>query len=128
MLERPLVVKGNRSAIGYGPGVDEIRERGLKTVPSLHVAPHRSAAAPIALECRRRQCLEFGDTRSRLLVGEIVHIHLRDGLVADGKIDTTKLNPIARIAGPTYATLGEIIRMAPIAQTPKTTINPQTYD
>ncbi len=128
IADQPLIEKVHRSAIEYAPEVDEIRELGLKTVPSRHVAPPRIEVAPVALECRLRQCLEFGDTRSRLLVGEIVHIHLRDDLVVDGKIDTMKLNPIARIAGPTYATLGEIIRMTPIAQTTKTTITRQTDD
>jgi flavin reductase (DIM6/NTAB) family NADH-FMN oxidoreductase RutF len=52
-------------------------------------------------------------------VGEIVRFHLRDDLLVNGKIDTRKLRPICRLAGPNYARLGEIVTMRPIAQTPK---------
>jgi flavin reductase (DIM6/NTAB) family NADH-FMN oxidoreductase RutF len=83
------------------------------------VKPPRVAVAPIAMECRFRQCLEFGETRSRLIVGEIVLIHLRDDLLKDGKIDTEALDPIARIAGPRYASLGRIVTMKSVFQTSK---------
>ena len=110
-----------RSAVEYPPEVSETETLGLATVPSLHVKPPRVAAAPIAMECRLRQCLEFGETRSRLIVGEVVAFHFRDGLFRDGKIDTRALDPLCRLAGPNYATLGEIVAMQPIFQTPKTT-------
>jgi flavin reductase (DIM6/NTAB) family NADH-FMN oxidoreductase RutF len=73
------------------------------------------------MECRLRQCLEFGETRSRLIVGEVVAFHFRDGLLNNGKIDTKVLDPLCRLAGPNYATLGEIVALQPIFQTPKTT-------
>jgi flavin reductase (DIM6/NTAB) family NADH-FMN oxidoreductase RutF len=119
IADQPLIQKVHASAVEYPPEVSELEELGLVAVPSREVAPPRIEAAPVALECRLRHCMEFGETRSRLMVGEVVTIHIRDGLVSNGKIDTRALNPIARIAGPTYATLGEIITLAPIAQTPK---------
>jgi flavin reductase (DIM6/NTAB) family NADH-FMN oxidoreductase RutF len=119
IADQPLIQKVHASAVEYPPEVSELEELGLVAVPSREVAPPRIEAAPVALECRLRHCMEFGETRSRLIVGEVVTIHIRDGLVSNGKIDTRALNPIARIAGPTYATLGEIITLAPIAQTPK---------
>ena len=83
-----LIEAVHNSAIEYPPEVSETEMLGLATVPSLHVKPPRLAAAPIAMECRLRQCLEFGDTRSRLIVGEVVAFHFRDGLLKNGKIDT----------------------------------------
>lgn len=71
------------------------------------------------MECRFRTCLEFGETRSRLIVGEVIKFHIRPGLVQDGKIDTAMLNPIARVAGPVYASLGKMIVKPMIKQTPK---------
>jgi flavin reductase (DIM6/NTAB) family NADH-FMN oxidoreductase RutF len=117
-----LIEAVHASAIEYPPEVSEIEMLGLATVPSLHVKPPRVAAAPIAMECRLRQCLEFGDTRSRLIVGEVLAFHFRDGLLKNGKIDTKSLDPLARLAGPNYATLGEIVTMQPIQQSVKTTI------
>lgn len=110
----------HRSAIEYPSEVSEVAELGLATLPSTLVAPPRLAMAPIAAECRLRHMLEFGETRSRLLVGEVVMFHFRPGLVQDGKIDTRLLDPICRLGGPSYARLGEIVTRTPIHQTPKT--------
>ena len=46
--------------------------------------------------------------------------HIRDGLVNNGKVETAALDPIARIAGPRYARLGEIVTLNPVFQTRKT--------
>ena len=117
-----LIAAVHGSAIEYPPEVSETEMLGLATVPSLHVKPPRLTAAPIAMECRLRQCLEFGDTRSRLIVGEVVAFHFRDGLLKNGKIDSATLDPLCRLAGPNYATLGEIVTMQPIQQSVKTTV------
>lgn len=107
------------SAEEHPAEVSEVAVLGLPTLPCDLVAPARLADAPVAMECQLRHCIEFGETRSRLLVGEVVRIHLRDGLLQNGKVDTTELDPIARIGGPTYATLGSLITKKTIRQTPK---------
>jgi len=122
IADRPLIGAVHESAVEHPPEVSEVELQNLATAPSLHVRPPRIAAAPIAMECRLRQCLEFGETRSRLIVGEVVAFHFRDGLMQGGKIDTKVLDPIGRLAGPNYATLGEVVTMRPIAQTVKTTV------
>lgn len=55
-------------------------------------------------------------------MGGILLFHVRDGLLVNGKIDTSALQPLCRIGGPNYARLGEIIRMLPVAQTAKTVL------
>jgi flavin reductase (DIM6/NTAB) family NADH-FMN oxidoreductase RutF len=120
IADRPLIGAVHASAVEYPPEVSETEALGLETAASLHVKPPRVKAAPIAMECLR-QCLEFGETRSRLIVGEVVAFHFRDGLLNNGKIDTKALDPLCRLAGPNYATLGEIVALQPIFQTPKTT-------
>jgi flavin reductase (DIM6/NTAB) family NADH-FMN oxidoreductase RutF len=122
IADRPLIGAVHESAVEHPPEISEVELLGLATEPSLHVKPPRIAAAPIAMECRLRQCLEFGETRSRLIVGEVVAFHFRDGLMQGGKIDTKELDPVARLAGPNYATLGEVVAMRPIAQSVKTTV------
>jgi flavin reductase (DIM6/NTAB) family NADH-FMN oxidoreductase RutF len=119
IADRPLIRDVHESAIEHPPEVSEVEVLGLATRPGLHVRVPRLAVAPVAMECRLRHCMEFGETRSRLLVGEVVSFHLRDGLLADGKVDTRRLDPICRLAGPNYATLGEIVTMAAIHQTSK---------
>lgn len=107
------------SAVEHPAEISEVELLGLETLPCRHVAPPRLAAAPVAMECRLRQCLEFGETRSRLIVGEVVAFHMRAGLVRNGKIDTRELDPICRLGGPNYARLGEIVTKAPLRQTSK---------
>lgn len=114
-LLRPL----HDSAEEVGPDISEAEMLGLPVTPGARIDTPRLVDAPIAMECRLRQVLEFGETRSRFIVGEIVGIHLRDGLLQDGKIDTPTLDPICRLAGPNYATLGKITTLRTLAQTPK---------
>jgi flavin reductase (DIM6/NTAB) family NADH-FMN oxidoreductase RutF len=109
----------HESSTEYPPDVSEVEELNLETVPGERVKVPRLAVAPIAMECRFRQCLEFGETRSRLLVGEVLMFHIRDGLLNNGKIETEALDPIARIGGPRYARLGEIFTLKPVFQTSK---------
>lgn len=109
----------HESSAEFPPDVSEVAELDLETVPSELIAVPRLAAAPIAMECRFRQCLEFGETRSRLIVGEVLMFHFRDGLLHNGKIETEALDPIARIAGPRYARLGDIVVLKSVFQTSK---------
>ena len=109
----------HQTAVEYESHISEVAELGLDVTPSDLIAASRLVDAPVAMECVLRHCLEFGDARSRLLVGEVCRIHIRDGLLRSGKIDTVALDPIARIAGPTYARLGELITKPTIRRTPK---------
>ncbi|MBV9982394.1 flavin reductase family protein [Bradyrhizobium sp.] len=111
----------HESSVEHPPEVSEVEQLKLETVPSESIKVPRLAAPPVAMECRFRQCLEFGEARSRLIVGEVVLFHVRDGLVTNGKIETEALDPIARIGGPRYARLGDIVTFRTVFQTPKST-------
>jgi flavin reductase (DIM6/NTAB) family NADH-FMN oxidoreductase RutF len=110
----------HESSTEHPPDVSEVEELRLSTLPGERIKVPRLAAAPIAMECRFRQCFEFGETRSRLIVGEVLVFHIKDGLLNNGKIETEALDPIARIAGPRYAKLGDIVTLKPVFQTSKT--------
>ncbi len=119
IADSTLMTAVHESSTEHPPDVSEVEELNLETLPGERVKVPRLAAAPIAMECRFRQCLEFGETRSRLLVGEVLVFHIRDGLLNNGKIETEALDPIARIGGPRYARLGEIFTLKPVFQTSK---------
>lgn len=112
----------HESAEEHPPHVSEVELLGLETVPSDFIAVPRLAAAPVALECRLHQSIAFGDTGSEFIVGEVLAFHVRDGLARDYKIDTLALNPICRLGGPNYATLGKIVTLRMVSQTAKTVI------
>ncbi|MBI3524839.1 MAG: flavin reductase family protein [Betaproteobacteria bacterium] len=111
IADQPLLQALHASATEFPPDVSEIEILGLETRDSVTVKPPRIAAAPVSLECVLHDCIEFGREPNRLMIGEVQRFYIRDGLVKDGKITTSELNPIARLGGPIYATLGEIITM-----------------
>ncbi len=73
----------------------------------------RITEAPAALECRHYTTLEVSATR-RLVIGEILHIHIREGVWDHEKmrIDMTRYRPLARLYGNFYASLGEPFTLA----------------
>lgn len=120
IADSSLMTAVHESSTEHPPDVSEVEELRLSTLPGERIKVPRLAAAPVAMECRFRQCLEFGETRSRLIIGEVLVFHIRDGLLNNGKIETEALDPIARIGGPRYAKLGEIVTLKPVFQTSKT--------
>ncbi len=119
IADTPLMNAVHDSSVEHPPDFSEVEHLGLETAPSELINVPRLTAPPDAMECRFRQCIEFGEAKSRLIVGEVVMIHIRDGLVNNGKVESAALDPIARIAGPRYARLGEIVTLNTVFQTPK---------
>jgi flavin reductase (DIM6/NTAB) family NADH-FMN oxidoreductase RutF len=103
------------SSAAYPPGRSEVEALGLETHPSTKIATPRLARAPAALECRFHSSFELGDVGDRIVIGQVVMFQIADRIFRNGKIQTMELNPVARIAGPNYALLSEIITM-PSAQ------------
>ncbi|GGF51177.1 flavin reductase [Marmoricola endophyticus] len=110
------------SAVEHPPATSEVDLLGLETSTSRLVTPPRLALAPLAMECRWQQTVPFGRTGSQFMVGEVVCFHVREDLWVDGKVDTPTLRPLARLGGPTYATIGEPVTHRGIAQTAKSVI------
>jgi len=100
--------------------VSEVELLGLPTSPSTHLKVPRLQAAPVAMECRFHSATPFGDTGAEFFVGEVLCWHVRDGLLTQGKVDSFELDPLCRLGGPWYATLGERLHQQPVAQTAKT--------
>jgi flavin reductase (DIM6/NTAB) family NADH-FMN oxidoreductase RutF len=112
MVDEDLGPLMNDCAINFPPDVSEIEALGIETRPSVKVAVPRIAAAPFALECRKVVSLAFTDSRE-MLIGEVVAVHARGGLV-DPKTfytDTDKYRPIGRLAGNAYSRQGEVYEM-----------------
>lgn len=94
----------------FPSAVSEVERLGLATVPSSTVRPPRLASAPVALECELDEVVRFGRAPSEFIVGRVTLVHVKDGLFRDGKIDTSELRPLARIAGPNYSKIETVMR------------------
>ena len=99
-----LVERMEVCAIKFGPGVDELAEAGLETVPGTMVGSPRIVAAPAALECRRTMTLELGRARE-IILGEVVGLFVREDAVDAGSlhIDQFKMDAVGRMGGHSYA-------------------------
>lgn len=88
--------------------VSEADLLGLGTSPGELIDTPRLTDTPVSLECRLSSTHSFGRWH-RFIVGEVVVFHVHDALLSQGKIDTRALDPLARIAGPHYTSLGAIV-------------------
>ncbi|GAA1942375.1 flavin reductase family protein [Nocardioides hwasunensis] len=101
----------HESGLPYPPGVDEAHELGLATTASDVVSVPRLVDARVSLECRLSQVVEFGRAGARFTVGEVVRFHVATDALDGFKIDTATLDPLARVAGPTYTRIGSVERL-----------------
>ena len=105
MVDEALASAMNDCAIDFPAGDSEVAATGLQTLPSVEVKVPRLAAAPFALECRRHLVLTFSPDRE-LLVGEVLRVHAREGLLdgASMYIDLDAYHPVGRMFGNLYTT------------------------
>jgi flavin reductase (DIM6/NTAB) family NADH-FMN oxidoreductase RutF len=113
VVDDALAEAMNVTSGDYAPGVDEFAQAGLTPLPSVQVKAPRVAAAPINMECRLVQILPVGNLPHHLVIGEIVHLHLRDDVydAASGRIDMRRLRPVGRLAGQMYTHVHDIFEM-----------------
>jgi len=95
-----------RSGFPFPSTISEVVELKLAVTDSDVVSVPRLLSSKISMECRLHDIINFGRDGSKLVVGEIVMFHIDDNIYRDGKIDSFELNPVVRVAGMNYATLG----------------------
>ena len=95
------------------PDQSEVELAGLRTVPSTKVAVPRLADAPVALECKLRQVVEVGDgpIAGRLVVCEVVMLHVADAVLTDGRPDPHKLRTVARLGGDWWCHTSDLFKL-----------------
>jgi flavin reductase (DIM6/NTAB) family NADH-FMN oxidoreductase RutF len=113
VADEDLLVQMHNCSAVLPPEVSEPAEFGIALAPSVAVGPPRIKASPICLECRLLQMFDVGNEPHTVIIGEVVHFYVADHLYENGRIDQAKLRPVARIGGPTYARLGELIHLPP---------------
>lgn len=89
------------TAAEFPYGESEIEACGFSTTPSQKVRPPRIAEALLHYECRLYKAIEVGDGTpgsSTLVIGEILHMHLSDAILEEGKIQLEALKPLSRLS------------------------------
>jgi flavin reductase (DIM6/NTAB) family NADH-FMN oxidoreductase RutF len=83
----------------------EFQKTGLTEAPAATVQHPRIAEAAACLECRLERLIEISGTR-QLVLGEILLIHARDGIIdaATKRISEERYRPIGRLFADRYCT------------------------
>jgi flavin reductase (DIM6/NTAB) family NADH-FMN oxidoreductase RutF len=93
------------SSAEYGEEVSEFEVAGFTEAACRVVQPPRVAEAPASFECRLYRHIDVGPARD-LILGEIVHLHTRTGIVdpATRRVSDSAYQPVGRLYGTRYCT------------------------
>jgi len=113
VVDDALAEAMNATSGDYAADVDEFTKAGLEAASSVKVRAPRVAAAPVSMECRLARVIPVGNLPHHLIVGEVVHVHVRDDVYdpATGRLDMHRLKPVGRLAGHLYTHVHDIFEM-----------------
>ena len=100
-----IVQQMSLSSTEYGDGVNEFQKAGLTPIASDVVKPFRVKESPVQLECKVREVVELGNEggAGNLVICEVVRVHVSEEVLDEnGKIDTQKIDLVARMGGDWY--------------------------
>jgi flavin reductase (DIM6/NTAB) family NADH-FMN oxidoreductase RutF len=106
----------SRTSVPVGPEVDEMQLAGLTPAPSRLVAPPRVNESPVAFECRYWRTIDLpgpngGPSKHAIVLGQVVGVHIADEVIVGGRVDVTKLRPIARLGYGDYAVIDQVFTL-----------------
>ncbi len=104
----------NKSCHNLPREQDEFDYAGIEKAQSSFVKPPRVADAVVSFECKLKQIVDLGDDAlsGHLILGDVLAVHVADDAVFDGKINSDKLDAIARMSGLDYSLTRDRIQLA----------------
>lgn len=109
IADQALLQRLNLTAANFPPDEDEFRWAKLTHLPSDVVGPPRVGESPVSFETTVHDIVSIGNCY--LVLGRIVRVHVSRDVWRDGRIDPNLLNPVLRLAGSTFAKLGETFEL-----------------
>lgn len=101
----------NVTSKGAEKEVDEFSAAGLTALECETIPCARVQGAPASLECKLTQIVELPGESNRLVLGEVVGIHMRDDCIRDGRFDITTFQPLARLGYRDYSHVTELFEL-----------------
>jgi flavin reductase (DIM6/NTAB) family NADH-FMN oxidoreductase RutF len=101
IVHEAIAEKINLTSTELPYGEDEFKFAGLTPIDSEVVKAKRIKESLIHFECIFRDRLSYGETpgAGQLITGEVVRVHIAEEIMENGRIITSKLNPVGRGAG-----------------------------
>lgn len=100
-----IVEQTSLASTEYDKGVNEFVKAGFTAVPSLKVRPPRVQESPVQFECVVKEVKSLGSEggAGNLVICEVVCFHVHPNVLNEkGKIDTQKIDLVARMGGDWY--------------------------
>ncbi|MBB3231452.1 flavin reductase family protein [Halomonas stenophila] len=90
------------TSLDFPPEEDEVSAAGLTLAPSRTLLTGRILEAPVAMECRKTESLEYPN-RS-VIVGEVLHMHVQDEFIDPRtlRVRPEAYHPLARLHADAY--------------------------
>lgn len=95
-----LVEPMNQTSATLGADESEFDAVGIEPSECTVVDAPYVEDAPVTFECTLYDTVEF--PTSTMIFGEVVHVHLDESVLTDGKLDVRKLQAVGRLAGGYY--------------------------
>ncbi len=105
VVNHAMVEQMSLSSTEYPSHINEFSKSGLTEVPSQVVRPPRVKESPVSFECTIDRIVELGDQggAGNLVISRVELIHVDEQfLSAEGKLDTCRLDLVARMGGNWY--------------------------
>jgi len=96
----------NATGTNFPAGVSEAEQCGVRLEPSERVGVPRVAESPVSVECTLHSTVRLGD--STVVFGRVQLISVWDSAVRDGRPRIEELQPLARLGGNEWSTIGEV--------------------
>lgn len=114
-----MAVEGLLNAVAicgadFEPNINEAELAGLSLQQSTAVSPPRVLESPVQFECELLQLVEVADDAGKpgtscLVIGKIKRLHISKNVLQDDVPDYDRLQPLAKLGGLSYSTIGSII-------------------
>ncbi len=103
IVELAMKDEMNLTSGPYRAEVDEFELAGIESMECETIDCLRVARAPANLECRLVQSVDLPGEANRIIIGEVIGVHMRDDCIVDGRFDVTSFHPLARLGYHDYS-------------------------
>lgn len=114
IVDEQNVAEVNKTAAALPPDQSEIDLTNLTPVESVKISVQGVKEAKVRMECLFEHSIELGGKDSPgcdLIIGKVVQYHIESSIYENGRIDPRGLSAVSRLAGNSYAKIGDIFEI-----------------